>query len=40
MADITAKLMKEAEWFYSGDTGEESFVERVDEILAEVEDVG
>lgn len=28
----TAKLMKEAEWLYSGDTGEDTFKERVDNI--------
>jgi len=32
IADKTAKLMKEVEWLYSGDTGEESFMERVKEI--------
>lgn len=32
IADKTAKLMKEVEWLYSGDTVEESFMERVREI--------
>lgn len=29
-----AALMKEAEWLYSGDTGDESFMERVRQIEA------
>lgn len=32
LARHTAKLMKEAEWLYSGDTGDDSFMERVREI--------
>lgn len=32
LARHVAKLMKEAEWLYSGDTGEESFMRRVGEI--------
>ena len=32
MARLVSKLMKEAEWLYSGDTGEESFARRVAEI--------
>jgi len=32
LARHTAKLMKEAEWLYSGDTSDESFMERVLEI--------
>lgn len=32
LARRTAALMKEAEWLYSGDTGEESFAERVRHI--------
>ena len=31
-ADRTANLMREAEWFFSVDTGEEDFLERVAEI--------
>ncbi len=30
-----AKLMREVEWLYSGDTSDESFLERVNEIEAE-----
>ena len=32
LARYTAKLMKEAEWLYSGDTGDDSFMRRVAEI--------
>jgi hypothetical protein len=32
IANKTAKLMKEVEWLYSGDTGEMSFMNRVKEI--------
>lgn len=32
MARKTAGLMREAEWLYSGDTGDKSFMERVAEI--------
>ena len=32
LARRAAKLMKEAEWLYSGDTGDDSFMERVREI--------
>lgn len=32
LARYTAKLMREAEWLYSGDTGDESFMRRVAEI--------
>lgn len=32
MARHTAKLMKEVEWLFSGDTGEASFMARVMEI--------
>lgn len=32
IARYTAKLMQEAEWLYSGDTGEDSFLARVREI--------
>ncbi len=35
LSRYTSKLMKEAEWFYSGDTGEESFMKRVDQINRE-----
>jgi hypothetical protein len=34
-ARLTAKLMKEVEWLYSGDTSEESFMQRVMEIRHE-----
>jgi len=34
LARKTAALMKEAEWLYSGDTGDESFMERVRQIEA------
>lgn len=30
--DHAAKLAKEAEWLYSGDTGEDTFMERVEKI--------
>lgn len=29
---IAAKLAREVEWFYSGDTGEDSFAQRMDQI--------
>ena len=32
LARYTARLMKEAEWLYSGDTGDASFMKRVGEI--------
>lgn len=32
LARYTAKMMREAEWLYSGDTSDESFLERVGEI--------
>jgi hypothetical protein len=32
LARHTAKLMREAEWLYSGDTSDDSFMERVGEI--------
>ena len=32
LARRTAALMKEAEWLYSGDTGEDSFMDRVSKI--------
>lgn len=32
LARYTAKLMKEAEWLYSGDTSDDSFMERVTKI--------
>lgn len=32
MAERLAPLAKEAEWFYSGDIGEETFLRRVREI--------
>lgn len=32
LARHTAKMMKEAEWLYSGDTSDESFMARVREI--------
>lgn len=31
-ARYLSEMMKEAEWLYSGDTGEESFMERIKEI--------
>lgn len=34
IAEHAALLMKEVEWLYSGDTGEESFSRRVREIQA------
>lgn len=37
MADLTAKLMKEAEWLYSGDTGEETFCKAVEELLYDLD---
>ena len=33
-ADYIAALMKEAEWLYSGDTGEDTFIERMKQIEA------
>jgi len=33
--ETAAALAKEAEWLYSGDTGEDSFKSNVDRILAE-----
>jgi hypothetical protein len=35
LARYTAKLMREAEWLYSGDTGDDSFMQRVAEIESE-----
>jgi hypothetical protein len=32
LVDHVAKLAREAEWLYSGDTGEETFMRRVQEI--------
>ena len=32
LVDHAAKLAKEAEWLYSGDTGEDTFMERVEKI--------
>jgi len=32
LATCTAKLIREAEWLFSGDTGDESFMRRVLEI--------
>jgi hypothetical protein len=32
LVDHAAKLAKEAEWLYSGDTGEDTFTERVQKI--------
>lgn len=32
IVDHAAKLAKEAEWLYSGDTGEETFMARVEKI--------
>ena len=32
IVDHAAKLAKEAEWLYSGDTGEDTFMERVAKI--------
>lgn len=34
LADYIGALMKEAEWLYSGDTGEDTFTQRVREIEA------
>ena len=34
LARKTSEMMKEAEWLYSGDTGDESFMERVRKIEA------
>lgn len=33
-ADYVGALMKEAEWLYSGDTGEDTFADRVQQIEA------
>ncbi len=32
LVDHVAKLAREAEWLYSGDTGEETFMQRVSKI--------
>lgn len=32
LAERVSKLMKEAEWLYSGDTGEDTFMRRVTEF--------
>ena len=32
IAEQTGKLMKEVEWLYSGDTGDDTFMRRVDAI--------
>ncbi len=32
IVDYAAKLAKEVEWLYSGDTGEDTFIERVAKI--------
>lgn len=32
LTEYTAKFMKETEWLYSGDTGDDSFMENVREI--------
>ena len=32
LVDHAAKLAREAEWLYSGDTGEDTFMERVSKI--------
>ena len=32
LAERASLLMKETEWLYSGDTGEDTFIDRVDEI--------
>lgn len=32
LAEMAARMMKEAEWLYSGDTGEDTFMARVKEI--------
>jgi hypothetical protein len=34
LVDHAAKLAREAEWLYSGDTGEDTFMERVAKINA------
>lgn len=35
-AELAAALMKEAEWLYSGDIGEEMFLDRIQKIAAPV----
>lgn len=35
LVSYCAKLMKETEWMYSGDTGEDTFINRVAKIEAE-----
>lgn len=32
LAEYTSRLMREVEWYFSGDTGDESFLERAKEI--------
>lgn len=34
LAEHASRLMREAEWLYSGDTGPETFMQRVSEIEA------
>ena len=36
-AHFLAEIMKEVEWLYSGDTSEETFNERIEEILDRME---
>jgi hypothetical protein len=38
LADYTAKLMKEVEWLYSGDTSDDTFAERVEAIEKNIQD--
>jgi hypothetical protein len=38
LAEYTSRLMKEAEWYFSGDTGDETFLARVAVIKQEREE--
>ena len=40
LVEFASKLMKEAEWLYSGDTTEESFHSRVDAFCEELQSKG
>lgn len=37
VASIVARLMRETEWFFSGDHGEESFMRLVQPLLAQLD---
>jgi len=39
MANVTAKLLKEAEWLFSGDNGDESYSRNIQEIITKYEPI-